>query len=262
MGFAIQLLNHRNKYFLFFVFTLLQAQESIDSIVFKMNQHAQPVDIEMEIKVTLNSKNKKITKDSHYRLMNHLEKRYEDGKFKSKLLLRFIEPKEVRGLALLNWNWIDELKNDQWLYVPRLRKVKRIKPSESSRKFQGTEFTYGDIIEGDMVYENYKFFKKDYCFGSECYLLKRDSKNSRIIWVDDGKYLIRKIEYFNKDGIKIRILEIPEYVKNNSYWTPVKRIMRNLENGNSTTLEVIKVEYDQGLKDSSFSEKYLKRLKF
>ena len=181
MGFAIQLLNHRNKYFLFFVFTLLQAQESIDSIVFKMNQHAQPVDIEMEIKVTLNSKNKKITKDSHYRLMNHLEKRYEDGKFKSKLLLRFIEPKEVRGLALLNWNWIDELKNDQWLYVPRLRKVKRIKPSESSRKFQGTEFTYGDIIEGDMEYENYKFFKKDYCFGNECYLLKRDSKNSRII---------------------------------------------------------------------------------
>ena len=80
--------------------------------------------------------------------------------------------------------------------------------------------------------------------------------------MDDGKYLIRKIEYFNKDGIKIRILEIPEYVKNNSYWTPVKRIMRNLENGNSTTLEVIKVEYDQGLKDSSFSEKYLKRLKF
>ena len=55
---------------------------------------------------------------------------------------------------------------------------------------------------------------------------------------------------------------MPEYVKNNIYWTPVKQIMRNLDNGNSTTMEVLSIEYDQGLNDSSFSEKYLKRLKF
>ena len=131
-----------NKIVLTSILTLIYGQESIDSVLFKMNQHSKPVDIQMQIKVTLQSKNNDSSKRSHFRIMKHLEKRYEDGKFKSKLLLRFIEPKEVRGLALLNWNWIDEANNDQWLYIPKLRKVKRIKRSESSRKFQGTEFTY------------------------------------------------------------------------------------------------------------------------
>ena len=251
-----------NKIVLTSILTLIYGQESIDSVLFKMNQHSKPVDIQMQVKVTLQSKNNDSSKGSHFRIMKHLEKRYEDGKFQSKLLLRFVEPKEVRGLALLNWNWIDEANNDQWLYIPKLRKVKRIKRSESSRKFQGTEFTYGDILYRDIKYDNFKFYKRDVYFGNKCILLKKSSKNSEILWVDEKNYLIRKIEYFNTDGIKHRILEMPEYVKNNIYWTPVKQIMRNLDNGNSTTMEVLSIEYDQGLNDSSFSEKYLKRLKF
>jgi guanylate kinase len=64
----------------------------------------------------------------------------------------------------------------------------------------------------------------------------------------------------NKNKENVKILEIFDYVKNNQYWTPTKKIMKNLLNGNSTELQVIDIEYDQVIKDESFSEKYLRRL--
>ena len=68
-----------------------------------------------------------------------------------------------------------------------------------------------------------------------------------------------KLIFYNSKDEKVKILEIPNYVKNNQYWTPTKKIMENLLNGNITEMEVLKVSYDQGLKDNLFSEKGLKR---
>ena len=249
---------------LFVYLSISYAQPSGKSIILKMEQQMKPVDIEMDFKMTLISKNKKNKKKTHFRKMKQLEKRYQGGKFNSKLLLRFIEPKEVRGYSLLNWDWAGEKNDDQWLYIPKLRKVKRIKPSEISRNFQGTEFTYGDFVGREVNLDNYELISNDVFNGDECYLVRAtpnddSSYKARILWIDKKFYLIRKIEFYNSKDEKVKILEIPNYVKNNQYWTPTKKIMENLLNGNITEMEVLKVSYDQGLKDNLFSEKGLKR---
>ena len=95
------------------------AQISGEDVIAKMMENPSPSDIKMNFKMTLFSNSKEKKNKKHFRLMEQIEKRYQDGEFKSKLLLRFIEPKEVRGLSLLNWSRIDQKNDDQWLYIPK-----------------------------------------------------------------------------------------------------------------------------------------------
>ena len=154
-----------------------------------MMKNPSPSDIKMNFKMTLSSNSKEKKSKKHFRLMEQIEKRYQDGEFKSKLLLRFIEPKEVRGLSLLNWSRIDLKNDDQWLYIPKLRKVKRIRPTEKSRKFQGTEFTYADFINRDIKLDKYTLLGEDVFKGNQCFLVEARSINpssfgDRIFWID------------------------------------------------------------------------------
>ena len=249
---------------LFLSMNISFAQMSGDDVIKKMSENPIPDDIKMNFKMTLFSNSKKNKTKKHYRLMEHVEKRYQDGEFKSKLLLRFIEPKEVRGLSLLNWSRVDQKNDDQWLYIPKLRKVRRIRPSDKSRKFQGTEFIYADFINRDLKLDQYTLLGEDIFKGNPCFLVEVKSINvsgfgDRIFWIDKKYYLLRKVQYLNDKKKNIKILEVFDYVKNNQYWTPTKKIMKNLRNGNSTELQVIDIVYDQGVKDEFFSEKYLRR---
>ena len=149
------------------------AQISGEDVIAKMMKNPSQSDIKMNFKMTLSSNSKEKKSKKHFRLMEQIEKRYQDGEFKSKLLLRFIEPKEVRGLSLLNWSRIDQKNDDQWLYIPKLRKVKRIRPAEKSRKFQGTEFTYADFINRDIKLDKYTLLGEDDFKGNQCFLVTK-----------------------------------------------------------------------------------------
>jgi hypothetical protein len=70
---------------------------------------------------------------------------------------------------------------------------------------------------------------------------------------------MKRVEFYNKKNKQIKILDIPYHVKNGSYWTQTKLVMKNLKNGHRTELDIIKVIYDQELKDNVFTESYLKR---
>ena len=119
-------------------------------------------------------------------------------------------------------------------------------------------------INRDIKLDKYTLLGEDVFKGNKCFLVEARSINPssfgvRIFWIDKTYYLLRKIQYLNEDQENAKILEIFDYVKNNQYWTPTKKIMKNLLNGNSTEMKVIDIEYDQGVKDEFFSEKYLRR---
>ena len=79
-------------------------------------------------------------------------------------------------------------------------------------------------------------FKGNQCFLVEARSISPSSFGVRIFWIDKTYYLLRKIQYLNEDQENAKILEIFDYVKNNQYWTPTKKIMKNLLNGNSTEM--------------------------
>jgi hypothetical protein len=67
------------------------------------------------------------------------------------------------------------------------------------------------------------------------------------------------VEFFNNKGILFKLLDIPDHVKNGEYWTASTMIMKNLNKAHSTELKVLKVDYDQDLKDNVFTESFMKR---
>ena len=247
-----------------FVPLFINGQETGLSIMRKMDQLKKPLDSETKIRMTLISK-KGEKERSRSRVLTTIEKKYEDGIYKMKSLLRFSEPKEVKGTGFLTWDRIDAKFDDQWLYLPALRKVKRIRAKDKNRSFMGTDFSYEDLSGPDLKTDNYELIGEDIMHGTECYKInaipieRGTQYGSRMIWVDKENFLMKRVEFFNKKKEQIKILNIPDHVKNGDYWTQVNLEMENLKNGHRTKLEIIKVIYDQGLKDKVFTESYLKR---
>ena len=247
---------------LFPIFT--NAQNTGLSIMEKMDQLQKPTDSETQIKMTLIS-NKGGKERSRSRVLTTIEKKYDDGIYKMKSLLKFSEPKEVNGTAFLTWNRLDAKYDDQWLYLPALRKVKRIRAKDKERSFMGTDFSYEDLSGRNIESDSYELIGEDIIHGTECYKInaipieKKTQYGARVIWVDKNKYLMKRIEFYNKKNEQIKILDIPNHVKNGEYWTQTKLVMKNIKNEHRTELDIIKVIYDQGLKDNVFTESYLKR---
>jgi len=240
------------------------AQQTGLSIIKKMEQLKKPSDSETIMKMTLVSK-KGNKERSRSRVLTTIEKNYEDGIYKMKSLLRFSEPKEVNGTAFLTWDRIDAKFDDQWLYLPALKKVKRIRANDKERSFMGSDFTYEDLSGRDLKSDNYELIGEDVVHGSECYKInaipidKKTQYGSRMIWVEKENFLMKKVEFYNKKGKQIKILDIPNHVKNGDYWMATKLTMHNIQKSHKTVLEVLKFNYDQGLNDNIFTESYLKR---
>lgn len=243
---------------------ILIAQPSGRSIMEKLDQIKKPTDIQSQLKMTLISiKGGKERRRS--RVLTSIEKRYEDGQYETKSLLRFSQPKEINGTGFLTWDKIGPNPDDQWLYLPALKKVRRIRTKEKGRSFMGTDFSYEDLSGRDLNADKYELVGEEIIHGTDCYKIKASPKekgtqySARIVWVDKKNSLMKRVEFFNKKGTRFKILDIPDHVKNGEYWTATKMIMENLKNAHRTELEVIKVDYDQGLKDNIFTESFLKR---
>ncbi len=256
-------MTRKTQILVLFISGLLWGQPTGRAIMEKLDQLKKPMDVQTHLKMTLISV-KGDKERSRSRELTSIEKKFEDGIFKSKSLLRFSQPKEVKGTGFLTWDRADEA-DDQWLYLPALKKVKRIRTKEKGRSFMGTDFSYDDLSGRALDVDEYTLLGEGVVHGSDCYKVKAKPKekgsqySSRIVWVEKKNSLMKRVEFFNKKGMPSKILDIPEHVKNGDYWTATKMIMKNLKNNHRTELIVLKVDYDQGLKDIVFTESFLKR---
>lgn len=254
-----------NYLFLFYFLSgLLAAQPSGREIMNRVDALPGPKDMVTKLKMTLiSNRGGKVRQRS--RELTTYERNYEDEKFVSKSLIRFSQPAEVRGTGFLNWDRRGNRNDDQWLYLPALKKVKRIQAREQSKNFLGTDFTYEDLAGRSLDADDYEYLGADLYRGTECYKVKAVPKDkntaysARIIWVDKENWLMKRVEFFDRRGNRLKILELPDHVKNGKYWTATTLIMENVRTGHKTLMQVLSVAYDQGLKDDLFTESFLKR---
>ena len=129
----------------------------------------------------------------------------------------------------------------------------------------GTDFSYEDLSGRDIDSDHFELLGKEMIYGAECYKIKANPKekdaqySERILWVNKELSLLKRVAFFNKKGKKIKTLDIPNHVKNGDYWTATKMIMKNIKTAHRTELQVLKIDYDSGLKDNVFTESYMKR---
>ncbi len=180
----------------------------------------------------------------------------------------FDTPRDVKGTAFLNFTH-KVGDDDQWLYLPALKRVKRISSRNKSGSFMGSEFAYEDISSQEVEKYTYKWLRDEVYDGHECFVVEYypvDKKNSgytrQVSWLDKDEYRVLKVEYFDRKKSHLKTLTSAGYQKYlDKYWRANEMFMVNLQTGKSTKLIWSDYKFRTGLKDSDFNKNSLKRAK-
>jgi hypothetical protein len=186
----------------------------------------------------------------------------EDG---DKGLTIFDQPLDVKGTAFLNFSHPLEA-DDQWMYLPKLKKVKRIQSKNKSGPFMGSEFAFEDMSSFEIEKFSFKYLRSEQYQGIECFVveqvpLEEDSGYSKnITWVDKEHYRAFKVEYYDRKDSLLKILTMHNYqLYLDKYWRPMELRMDNRQNGKSTDLITHSLEFKTGLLDNDFDKDSLMR---
>ncbi len=182
-----------------------------------------------------------------------------------KALILFDFPKDIKGTALLSFTH-PVTADDQWLYLPALKRVKRISSSNKSGPFMGSEFAFEDITSQEVEKFSYKYLRDEEIEGRNVFVIERYPlyENSgyvrQIVWVDKLMYQPIKTEFYDRKNSLLKTLTQSEYSQYLSqYWRPNRMEMVNHQNGKSTTLHWGNYQLRTGLSERDFDKSRLKR---
>jgi len=182
-----------------------------------------------------------------------------------KSLMIFDTPKDQKGTALLTYSYSDK-DDDQWLWLPALKRIKKIASKNMSGPFMGSQFSFEDIGGIKVSEYNYKFIREEELNGLNCFVVESYPKNkhsgyTRIVsWIDQKHYGTIKSEFYDRKKILLKTLSAKDYhLYDDKHWRPDTLQMTNNRNGSSTTLRVKKSIFNVGLRASDFSKLSLKR---
>ena len=184
-----------------------------------------------------------------------------------KALTIFKSPRDVKGTSFLSFS--HALKaDDQWLYLPALRRVKRIASDNKSGPFMGSEFAYEDISSQEVAKYTYKFIKNEKVNGQDGFVIERYpvDKNSgytkQVVLVDSKEYRLYKIDFYDRKNSLLKTLtyeNYKSYFKNT--WRPGVMAMMNHQSGKSTKLLWSDYRFNTSINERDFDKNALKRLK-
>jgi outer membrane lipoprotein-sorting protein len=185
-----------------------------------------------------------------------------------KSLSIFDDPRDVKGTAFLTYSH-KAGDDDQWLYLPAMKRVKRISSRNKSGSFMGSEFSYEDIASQEIEKYTYKWLRDELYDGRQCFVSERypvDRKNSgytrQLIWLDKAEYRPFKIEYFDRKNALLKTLTVKNYQQyQNKFWRAGEMHVVNHQSGKSTALYWTNYQFRTGLTDDAFSKNSLKRAK-
>ena len=201
--------------------------------------------------------------DESSRRMRNLTLEVEgDG---DKTLVVFDEPRDVAGTAFLNYTH-REGADDQWLYLPALRRVKRIASNNRSGPFMGSEFAYEDISSQEVEKYTYDFMAAESLDGVPMYVIERvpTDENSgytrQVVWYDQAEYRLQQIDFYDRKNDLLKTLTYHQYQQSvDQYWRADRMEMVNHQTGKSTTLSFANYQFRTGLTDRDFDQSALRR---
>jgi len=177
----------------------------------------------------------------------------------------FDSPKDIRGAAFLTFAHV-EGADDQWLYLPALKRVKRISSRNKSGPFMGSEFAYEDLSSFEVEKYTYRYLGDEKVATEESYMLesvptdKYSGYSKLITWLDKDDYRVLKAEYYDRKGSLLKTLTPSNYKQYlDKYWRAHQMVMNNHQTGKSTQLTWNSYQFLTGLKESDFNKNRLKR---
>ena len=182
-----------------------------------------------------------------------------------KSLFIFDEPRDVKGTALLIFAHKDKA-DEQWLYLPALKRVKRISSSNKSGSFMGSEFSYEDLTTQEVEKFTYRYLRDEPCSDLVCTVTERfpvDKKSGykrQIVWQDKEEFRTWKVEYFDRKNAHLKTLTVEGYQQYlDQFWRAQKMVMVNHLSGKSTDFILEEYAFRTEIDEKEFTKTGLKR---
>ena len=182
-----------------------------------------------------------------------------------KSLIIFDRPRDIKGTALLNFTHKTGT-DDQWLYLPALKRVKRISSANKSGSFMGSEFAYEDVTSQEVEKYTYKWIRDETLDDMECFVIERYPayKNSgytrQMVWLDKKEYRMMKIDFYDRKNALLKTQTFRGYRQYlNTFWYPDEMYMENHQTGKNTLLKWSDYKFKNRFKNKDFNKNSLKR---
>jgi outer membrane lipoprotein-sorting protein len=195
------------------------------------------------------------------RRVRNLQQYTKDFGDVEKRIMFFLSPADVQGTSFMNWSYADGSDDDQWIYLPALRRVRRISSDGKSDYFMGSDFTYDDLGERHPDEDNHELKGDETIDGKACWVIEstpkdRDYMYSRTItWIMKDNYIGLKREFYDDRGRHLKTLTIKDYDQINGFWTILETEMKNVQRDHSTHMKFTDVKINQGIPDRMFTER-------
>jgi outer membrane lipoprotein-sorting protein len=211
------------------------------------------------LKVTL------VNKGGSKRVRSMWSYRKDYGKDKKKIFY-FEKPADVKGVTFLTWQYDDPGRDDdRWLYLPALKKARRISGSSKNEYFMGTDFTYDDLGGRSVDEENHTLLKEETVDGQRCWVVQtihkdpKDIYGKRISWIRQDCLIPVKVDYYDRQQKLLKFMLKSEIMQKEGFWTAMQTEMKNVQENHESLMEVKSIKYNVELKDSFFTVSTLER---
>lgn len=184
-----------------------------------------------------------------------------------KSLIIFDTPRDVKGMVFLSFTHAIT-PDDQWLYLPALKRVKRITSTNKSGPFMGSEFSYEDLTSLEVERFNYKYLRDGTIGNQDCFVVefypqyKHSGYTRQIAWIEKKHYYAVKIEYYDRKDALLKTQIFNDYHQYlGRYWRAHEMNMVNHQTGKSTWLGWSSYQFRNAYSDRDFDRNALRRVR-
>ena len=183
-----------------------------------------------------------------------------------KSIMFFTAPADVKNTSFMNWTYDDDSKSDdQWIYLPALKKIKRISSDSKSDYFMGSDFTYDDLGDRKLDDDTHKLLRSETIDGVDYYVVQSIPKDEdyiyskTITWIRKDNFIGLKKEFYDEDGELLKILKIKKFEKISGIWIITLSEMENVQKNHRTSMKLDNIKINTGIPSSKFTERMMMR---
>ena len=239
---------------------VLSAQE-ITGLQIVENVYNRPTGNDQTADLTMSLVNSR--GDERVRIINQFLKDFGDLE---KKIMFFVSPADVYNTSFMNWSYDEVGKDDdQWIYLPAMKRVKRISSDSKSDYFMGSDFTYDDLGDRHPSADVHKLLREEEIDGEMCYVVESNPKEEEYIysktitWIMKDNWIGKKKEFYDEDDELLKTLTVKESVTFDEVIIITLSQMHNVQSDHKTIMKLENVEIDTGVADNKFTERMMKR---
>ncbi|MFH1502188.1 MAG: outer membrane lipoprotein-sorting protein [Candidatus Eisenbacteria bacterium] len=183
-----------------------------------------------------------------------------------KKVMFFESPADVRNTSFMSWSYeATGESDDQWIYLPALKKVKRISSDSKGDYFMGSDFTYDDLGDRHPKSDTHTVLGREEVNGEPCYVVQSVPIEEEYIygrtvsWIVADKWVVVKKDFYDEDDELLKTLTADEYPSIDGYWIVTHSTMHHVQRDHTTIMDLDDVLLDTGIADGKFTERTMMR---